>query len=223
MLRIGNPMTTPSGGWRFKIPELSGPAAEVGPCTCRYDLQCETRQRYAANAIMPPPDLDDQIDRQMCGRVPADCREDPPPPPSFIQRVAQALTHVAQGTNVFVQWQTMRLLGERVRVTQGQAEARAAICADCENNVPVSDCYTCKAGQLAALVMNISGGEKTRHHDSIGGCKVCGCGLQGKVWMEKSILRRNLPQANWPHYPPHCWLLRDEIPQTKHQHDKHYE
>lgn len=213
-LELTNPRECPPGGWTFHIPELTGKAADVGPFTSKYDLLVECRHRYCNNALMPPADLSDRIDAFMCAqpKVAPRCRETPKPPdPSFLKRAAMTLGDAVRGTLVLAQWQVLRMTGERVRVTPSQAEARAAICVSCDRNGPIDGCYTCHAGQFAATLLNISDGQRLPQQDALGGCSVCGCGLAGKVWMEKSILLRNLPASQRPNYPPHCWLVREDI------------
>lgn len=220
-LQVSNPNECPPGYWRYSIPELSGKASQVGPVTSRTELLTETRKRYCSNALMPPPDLEQLIDEFMCGQIPPDrCRDVPviPVTSNFLSRLGITLGDAVRGTTVFVQWQVLRMTGERVRVNPQEANKRASICATsgpggtpCEKNVPINGCFTCHAGTLVASLLNVSDGQRTSYHDTLGGCAVCGCGIQGKVWMEKSILLRNLPQQQRPNYPKHCWLLRDDI------------
>ena len=210
-LRVGNLMEMPPKGWRYIIPELPAPANSVGPCTAYGDLLTEVRKRYQVNAVLAPTDLQDKIHEWMCAHIPPHyCEESQASPLRAAVRGQLSIGDAVRGARTLAQWTFMRVVGQAERVSLKVANQRASICVGCSQRRPISGCISCTAGHFIALVTKISGGQKLSVPD-IGGCAFCGCGLEGKVWLDKRVILQNLNAEALSRYPTNCWLVREEI------------
>lgn len=211
MKRVRNLMEAPPGYWRYKIPELESPTGDVLAHNYQ-DCLTLVRQRYSANAILAPSNLEDLIHDYMCARIdPRLCIDASAAQPLFQRSFAMKGADALRGTMTLAKIAGRRLVGETVRVSPTEANARGAVCITCSQNVPVEDCKSCAFGNFFAIITNLSGNQHLDHEEKIGGCNICGCGLRAKLWITKNLLTRNLGPKQLARYPAHCWLLRDEI------------
>lgn len=213
-LHLKNPNESPPGYWQYDIPELPAPHNHVGPCTNKTDLLTLAWQRYQANAILPPTDLADKVEEQMCRRLGSNLCEDEqaPKPPSLSIRAGD----VIRGTRILVEATLQRFTGGNPRVSLEEANLRANICTNydgkgtaCPEHKPVSGCAPCVAGLFFAFITRLSGGQKTAYDDKLGGCMVCGCALKGKVWIKQDLLLKAMSPEQLQRFPPHCWLIKN--------------
>jgi hypothetical protein len=79
------------------------------------------------------------------------------------------------------------------------SERRAAICADCPENVPVRGCMGCSSA--IPKIMTLMKGAITTRDDELQGCNVCGCQLRAKVHLPRDVM---VDGDNT--FPDHCWL-----------------
>jgi hypothetical protein len=211
-LRVANLNEMPPKGWRYIIPELPAPANSVGPFPAYGDLLTEARKRYLVNSLMAPLDLEEKIHEWMCAHIPPQhCEESKIHPLRSAVRGTISIGDMVRGARTLAQWSFMRVTGQAERVNLATANKRASVCVGCSQRRPISGCVSCTAGHYFALVTKISGGQKLDEPD-IGGCAVCGCGLEGKVWMDKKVLTQKLDAELLSRYPEHCWLVREDVP-----------
>lgn len=94
-------------------------------------------------------------------------------------------------------------------VSQEIANARAAICASCHNNVATHEikggCSACQKGSmiLRKLKSTFIGSRTTPSDAKLKACALCGCPLQMKVWMPLAAMDSKVEEANA--FPTFCW------------------
>lgn len=90
-------------------------------------------------------------------------------------------------------------------VAAEESTRRAAICADCPENVEyVHGCFGCLAlGPPVAEATRLLGNMTTPHDDRLHNCAACGCVLKLKVHTPEEFLRDDHVA-----YPPHCWRYK---------------
>jgi hypothetical protein len=200
-LRVANLNETPPKGWRYIIPELPAPFNSVGPFPAYRDCLNEVRKRYAVNNLLPPADLESKIHEWLCAHLPPNlCEESNANPLHSTVRGQISAGDLVRGARILAQWTFMRLTGQAERVTVATANQRANICVGCSMRRSVGGCLPCIAGHYIALLTKISGGQKL-NVPNIGGCGVCGCGLEGKVWLDKRVLKQHLDAEQLNRYP----------------------
>lgn len=207
--RVSNLHEAPPGYWRYEIPELPSPQNKVGPCNSLMDLKVLIWQRYQANSVLPPQDLDQKIHDYMCARLPAElCGEvQARVSPTMGMRAADVL----RGTRTLVEWTVKRIAGQAERVSLDEASSRAAVCIGCVENKPVGGCAPCVAGSFFSYITRLSGGQKTEYDSKLGGCNVCGCSLKGKVWIPLDVLLKNYKKEQLDRFPQNCWMLAGKV------------
>lgn len=211
-LRVANMNEMPPKGWRYIIPELPEPFNSVGPFPAYKDCLNEVRKRYAANNLLPPADLETKIHEWLCAHLtPNLCEESNASPLHSSVRGQISAGDLVRGARILAQWTFMRLTGQAERVSLAVANQRANICLGCPMRRSVGGCLPCIAGHYIALMTKISGGQKLAVQN-VGGCGVCGCGLEGKVWLDKRVLKQHLDAEQLNRYPDHCWMVRDDVP-----------
>jgi len=188
---------TPPGGWPYTDPD-------TGRKFNHYVLQVlkqDVRNHRKANNLPVAPDLNDQIEDQICKSVPPEwCggvgSESRLPPLSFSQAIhgtALLMDWVAHGTPL---------------VDQAEANSRSRTCAHCYANSGIEGCSNCSMDKLRELVVRIVGNKRTEGDDMIQACKICGCALKAKVWVPLNILQRHLSAEQNEQFPEWCWCKK---------------
>lgn len=91
-------------------------------------------------------------------------------------------------------------------VDRSLAEKRAAICAECPQNVPVRGCMGC-SGVIPKL-LKLVGDSTTSLDDKLQGCNVCGCQLKAKVHLPAEVMVDGPDDAD--RFPSHCWIKTED-------------
>jgi hypothetical protein len=95
------------------------------------------------------------------------------------------------------------------RVSQEEAERRAAICASCPMNVSGEFCNTCFLRGMVASTVAMVTGWKTSRDAELKTCGVCGCALKVKLALPVDSMDHKDLKDQWPN---HCWMRPTEAP-----------
>lgn len=97
------------------------------------------------------------------------------------------------------------LSGNKVFVSQIEAERRAAICVGCVANYSGGTCLSCTGFSAASRV--ILKGRKTKYDGLLDTCRRCGCIIKTKVHIDSELLDK-IDAKNGldvDEYEPRCW------------------
>jgi hypothetical protein len=183
-----DPLHIPPGGWSY-IQSETGLKVQGGDF---YHL-CQNVRRHRQLNKLRTDNLIAEVEAQICQNLREDarilfCRETNPSVKTLkkiafddVKHFLKTLTHLKKF------------------VPQAEAERRAAICASCPLNYPISGCSRCR--NLPALIFGVVGKRSTSMNDKLGGCGVCGCGLAAAV---------HVPLESFPiepkyDFPEWCW------------------
>lgn len=181
----------PPDGFRYVFPE----DGYVVHAWAWNDWIPLAKAHLSANDRPIPPDLEDQMEHQLCSTLPPGwCMYDDPNRP----RPTTSLTwsDVVNAVNTFTRW----IHGGMKFVSQQEAERRAEICSRCYLNTTVSGCAACHAA-----IDSLLSGQSTRHDSHLKACAVCKCLLRAKVHFPISTLDKETSTVQ-NLYPEHCWL-----------------
>jgi hypothetical protein len=182
-------MAIPPGGWRYRQEETNFEITGGD----YYNLREKVRKHRQLNHLHCGPELDDQIQAQLCEKMGAEarahyCRDKTVRPGEKRQIEFADVKHF------------LATIGRLRRfVPQGEANQRAEICASCPKNSPISGCTAC--ANLIGLVFNVIGGRRTPLDNRLGACGVCGCSLTASV----HIPLEAFPKEPKYEYPSWCW------------------
>src|ERR1700746_3802250 len=150
----------PPGGWKFTEP-LSGMLIYGGDY---FDLREKVRKHREINLFVSGPELDRQVQEQICAGLTADarsrfCRECGP-----LINTGRTITlgDVKNFLAVAKAW-----VKDPQFVSQDEANRRAEICAGCPKNVPIAGCHTCR--NLVKLTVALIGHRSTPFDGKLGG------------------------------------------------------
>lgn len=148
-----------------------------------------------------PPVSDEEIEQQMCENMGEDikarfCNGD-----GLTVRGGLHWRELMSGTQVLLQ----HLLNGRKRVSQEEAERRAAICVQCPRNVSFTRPCGGMCPELESVVVGIVGGEKTSLDPKLEACSVCGCSLRAAVWVPIAQLSTQEDADFIEKAPEPCW------------------
>lgn len=167
------------------------------------------RENLLANGKPVPANLPEYVGSLICsqlGRAWKGCGEVGPALPGVSWGSIKEWLHVVS-----------EIFKGREPVSQEKAEARAAVCSGgapgggkCPNNVAMDDCPACRAAAVATFITKTGlGNVSTSHDQCLGGCAVCGCGLQAKVWVPLDLLDHASHDGQWPDW---CWHITEKNP-----------
>ena len=183
----------PPDGFRWKDP-LDGWESHAWD----YGTWVEQAVRhYHVNKREVPPDLGEQMQEQLCLRLPPGwCNYDNP----NRERAAVSLewNDVLAALQVFKEW----IKAGCSFVTQSEAERRALICSRCYMNTFIGGCSACQK-----MVAEVTGKRATKYDFALNSCGVCKCVLKAKVHFPQNILDKEA-LGKQEVYPEHCWLKR---------------
>lgn len=184
----------PPDGYRYVDP-VSGFTAH----SFDYRDWVEQEQKHlTANQREVPPDLEIQMQEQLCHTLPPGwCNYDVPNPVTVydldwkdvLEAAARFAGWVAEGMPL---------------VDQKEAERRAMVCTRCYLNVNIGGCSSCQA-----IVAKLSEGLTTKRDQYLKSCGACKCNLKAKVHFPLDTLKsaHNIQKL----YPSHCWLKEGGI------------
>lgn len=194
-----NRVTAPPGGWRYVTPE----SGQVFTGVNEAQLLDHLRSHYRANNWDLPSNIRDLIEQQICEKQRDYCVDTGGRPPVSPSKAAAVAFHLIKDY-------TLRLLNAPGRVQQEQADARAAVCATCTENVEREGCSNCNMGVLRDLVVKIKGNRVTKSEEQLKVCRVCLCENRAKVWLTLEDLKKLTNKQEWEALPTTCWMRTEE-------------
>lgn len=196
---------------------------EVPPSGFWY-LQKETRLRVTGDNLkdlvlqviahrkhrgLEPTDFDTvalEVERQICSRLgDFHCKpekgEENWTPVTLDSTVLKA-SNVASFSRAAWEW----IKSGRELVPEEQAKERAAKCAQCPINWPLTGC---KCGSLYRLIER--GVPKEKRFEGLGVCAICQCSLPAKVWLPRNVINSSNEGRNL-RFPQDgsCWQADPE-------------
>jgi hypothetical protein len=186
----------PPGGWKY-FQTQSGLEIFGGDY---YDLREKVRQHRLINRYVTGPELDNEIQAQICGKLPSDARA------AFCRDcVAQATTRTLSRNDIkhFLKVAKSWVVKPSF-VTQTEANRRAEICASCPRNLPIAGCRSCQ--NLVNWTIGLVGQRSTPFDEKLGGCEVCGCGNQAQVHLPLEVLAQGITSEM--KFPDWCWKAK---------------
>lgn len=206
--RLPNLTTAPPGGWRYRVPETG----QLFSGASLSDLVSQLHAHYRANGYDTPlGGFRDLIEDYICAETPETCDASYVRPPTQTEStgLASNLAHtfhtVMQGTATLVSW----LAGGGERVSQQTADARAATCATCPENVEPQGCTGCNIGALRAVADRVAGKRTTPSDGALKSCRICACHLRAKVWLPLKVLTNHMPPKQQAALPGYCWIKQE--------------
>lgn len=89
-------------------------------------------------------------------------------------------------------------------VTQDVAERRGEICINCpKNTFPDKNAFVSWSDDIAN---RSTGGRKSKYHQLLGNCDVCGCTLKAKVFFGEGL---SATKKEMEEYPEACWIKKE--------------
>ncbi len=216
-LTFNNPNVTPPGLYRYRIPELTGPAAMVIDHYAYNDLEAEVVARYKRNGLAVPGDLRQQITDQLCKQLPVGYCRDGTGLFGWARQLLHEFQRILQGTITLADWW---LAAGKKRVSTEEVIRRSAICQGCAFNQAPTGCASCSMGALNRIVEAAVGNDRLPSDAGLEACAVCGCVLRIKTRLPLDVLQRHLTDEQKMQFPPAhgtwkgCWLREDQIAQT---------
>jgi hypothetical protein len=181
----------PPGNWRFTCPHCNVISTGI-----TFGTLLGRVQQHYTNMNHPDSDLVTTVEESICASLsPADQVE-------YCKTGVRPRASVGFGEIVaFTTWLTAWLTGGAQLVTQEEANRRAAICATCPYNVPVSGCGVCRTsiGILRDKLMKV---DPTPSDSTLNACGVCGCDLKTITHVPiETLQHRGLDYSK----APWCW------------------
>jgi hypothetical protein len=187
---LNDVMKVPPGGWRYTQTD-TGMELSGGDY---YSLRERVRRHRQLNALAVGPELDDEIQAQICDRI---------GPVARAQFCRDKVVRVGDGGRSVEFADVKHFLSTvsklRRFVSQTEANRRAEICASCPRNSPIAGCTGCR--NLVGLLFNVIGNRHTPLDTRLGACGVCGCSLAASV----HVPLENFPIVKGHVYPDWCW------------------
>lgn len=207
---LPNITNVPPGGWEYKIPETG----KVVSGSNLNDIRGKIDSQLIGGGYQIPVDINQKIEAYMCGleRMNGYCEERPT---SIFDTAPKSLTAAGNLYHTFhAAVQCLRTLithrgGTGERITQEQAETRAAVCATCPKNTTVSGCSKCNDGVIGQLINKIVGAGKTSRDGELKFCEVCHCNLSAKIWTKHEAIFKHMPEGQKKSLPESCWILTE--------------
>jgi len=204
MKKLDNHEACVPGKFRYFVPETKVWFRDVTIFSVLVD---KVRAHYKANGLTAPPDLQEKMEDFICEEIPDGyCTEGGHPVVTLgTGKQTLSLPQMVSGTLTLARW----LVSGRQKVSEDQANKRAAICVGCRWNQPAMGCTSCNRGQIDRAVESVVGGSRTMYHDQLNACTVCGCGLRAKVWLPIESLKETFFGPKIGQFPEWCWLRKE--------------
>jgi hypothetical protein len=196
---LSNLLHIPPGGWKYtqEDSDLNITGGDY------YHLRENVRKHRQINSFFAGPDLDNEIQTQICTKLPPNAR-------AVFCRPCQSLgpgrsvdlEDVRHFLAVAGQW-----MKKREFVSQAEADTRAEICASCPKNIAIAGCRTCRG--LIKHTLDLIGQKSTPFDDKLGACEVCGCGNQAQVHLPLEALKKGITKKMV--FPDYCWKRPKDV------------
>lgn len=195
--RFMYPGSVPPIGWIYEVEHEGETFRFQSPM--QHGLMTQLKQWYAAKKLEWPgePEMRARIEHFICQRLPKGfCVGGPDEPvvPYLSVRMIRDVTRLIAN----------RLFNRKdFFVDQKEAERRAKICANCNDNLH-GICVSCAGSEFFDLFAWFVRAGKTTPYDSVlDTCRVCKCLARVKLWVQISTLAELSPHT----YPPNCWIF----------------
>ena len=194
MLGLADMMTTPPGGWKFKVEETGETIS--APDYGRLLLGARTSLERAG--LMTPLDYETIFQDQLCRQNPHTKCEVTVAPTNETRQIKAG--DVLRFLKVMASWAGAK----GATVPQEEADRRAEICAGCPYNVTAAGCSACMG--IASKVAELTDEKKTRFDAQLENCGVCGCSNKAQVWLPLEVLKKGItPDMDFPE--EWCWKV----------------
>lgn len=204
-LHLPNLTNTPPGGWRYTVPETNW---KSGSYTNWPQLLDNLKAHYAAAGYDMPSDIFDKVEAQICAENREYCGDGP----SLLSRLVggvKELRHTFHNALTCLSTLVSNRAGSGERPSQQLADARAAVCVACPQNVAIAPCSTCNMATLNRLVERLVGAAKTASDDQLKFCSVCHCNLKAKVWTKHEAIWNHMSDGKKAALPETCWVITE--------------
>lgn len=196
MLKLNRKDEIPPGGYRYLVPETRTWITGVN-----FDEWLKNiKKHYAANNFVPPQNLLEKIEDELCKIIPPGwCNHNPP-----ARGVRLTMSGVIAGTKTLLSF----VASGRKKVAQEEADKRAETCSRCIYNQKPDGCHSCSISALHEVVNAVVGVEKTKYSELLNGCALCSCSLKAKVWLDLELLQSHTSEDINNQLPEWCWLKK---------------
>jgi hypothetical protein len=194
-------LVPPEGFW-FKQPE-TGVKLDGGSLNGTAQKVVLHRQ---ANSL-PRQDYKEameDIQTQICQRVPSSlCHNCNHPDWKF------DAASLIRGGEALITYAKEKLTGGNPFVSQDEADARAARCANCFHNRNLGGCgFGCTLGEKLREMFGYTIGERvTKSDEKLQACEICGCHARTIAWYRLDIVNAGISDAQKQAFTetPYCW------------------
>lgn len=197
-----NKETVPSGGFRF----LQADTGVWITAPSWTELIQRVKAHRKANNIPISPELEQQIETQLCETLPpGQCTYVVPSHSRRARRIARPKWEKYVEATA-----TMLKTAKEGLATLPEANAHAATCARCQFNQSPDGCTSCNMQELVDLVAKYAL-KKTEHDSKLKGCLLCGCALRAKVHIRAEVARA-IAVNYLDILPDWCWIKKPSEP-----------
>jgi hypothetical protein len=194
---LSNLLHIPPGGWKY----TQGQSNLLIYGGDYYDLREKVRQHRQINRYQAGPELDQEIQAQICAGLSAAaraafCRDCD----TTVATRSLSLPDIKHFLKTAKSWALKPSF-----VSQFEANRRAEICASCPKNLPIAGCRACQ--NLVKWTIGLIGQRSTPFDEKLGGCEVCGCGNQAQVHLPLAVLAKGITDDMV--FPKPCWKKQD--------------
>lgn len=202
---LPNTVTTPPGGWRFKIPETG---KVIGPFSGYKQLADQLGTYYFSTGYPPPKDLFNVVQEYICAEQPEYCGA--PAPESSIGRAYKETKHTFHMALQCLNTLVSHRAGSGERPSFELQEKRAAVCVQCPMNQDTQACSVCNLRTLGGLIKKLVGAKVTSYDSRLKFCAVCHCANAAKVATKHEAIWAHMPERQREALPPTCWLVTEQ-------------
>lgn len=207
-MRLSNINIRPAGGYRYRVAETG----EVFKGVTMDDLRVQLGKHCALHHLPMPTQL--MIEEQMCFELGKEaqhwCIDEAtgmagPVPITAPDCAGLSLRSVKQATFTL----THAVFSGR-RAEQVEAEHRASVCVECNQNREVPGCRGCAFDALKTMIDSVRNGKTTPYDARLNTCCVCGCLNRVKIWLPLDIVLKHTPvdqMEQLKQKAPKCWML----------------
>jgi hypothetical protein len=189
----------PPDGFTYTHPETGHKTEATDP----YTWVEKAKEHRRANGLPIPDDLFEQMQAQLCSRLPPDlCTYQTGDPQWVNTRLSWG--DIMDVAKIYLEWSKQG----KPFVSQEEAERRAIICRGCHLNIRVQGCGgVCQT--IAKMVTETKGEHKTSSDSQLLNCGVCHCVNSSQVWFPLTMLEINDSESRQSQYPiSFCWKNR---------------
>lgn len=200
MLKFHQINNCPPGSYRGYVPETN---FHVKAETWRSLLE-KLHAHRVANGIPIKPGWIDEAEDYACQGLGPDVCHETDPRFGWVSGAAMTIQALVAGTTVLGSW----IIAGLPKVPQEQADKRSEACVSCMMNLDVHGCQPCALPVFHTLVGKLIGSSRSKHHDQLKACAVCGCSNAVKVWAPLEHIKKSFDYAD--RLPDNCWLKKED-------------